>query len=305
MWGIKLAKCREFNVVGNSYFISLATQAFVMKCKKFMSAYNVFGRIQTASLNITYGLADIQGNTFESIIGKPFVNLSPMPQNELNDVSESGFVFRENKFRMDPSLPFDALAMPHFEELNHESLIQIEDNHFVCDCNKMAWFIGLVEHGFNQHKIDPSSRDFAGYIYDSSGKCLECGLRECQPTEKNFLSFASSALIQSNDGESFACSSNPTLPILLKQPADDQTSKTNKNSGKSLTINDIFGKNKEEENKEENPLITDNNIDDEEGSEDETPEDSQLQSSAINYYLHNYLIILPSVLIIINTRVDS
>ena len=87
MWGFKLEDCNEFNALGDSRFFSLASQAFHMKCNKFMLAYNTFDNLQDASLGVTYGVADIQGNTFEKLTGKPFVDLRPI--RETVSVSEA------------------------------------------------------------------------------------------------------------------------------------------------------------------------------------------------------------------------
>ena len=89
MWGFKLQECNEFNVMGpDTRFFSLASQAFHMKCNKFWLAFNTFDNLQDASLSVTYGLADIQGNTFEKLTGKPFVDLRPMA----DIVSQSKFL---------------------------------------------------------------------------------------------------------------------------------------------------------------------------------------------------------------------
>jgi hypothetical protein len=80
MWGFKLDDCIEFNVLGESRFFSLASQAFHMKCNKFMLAYNFFDNLQDSSMGVRYGLADIQGNTFEKLTGKPFVDLRPLSE---------------------------------------------------------------------------------------------------------------------------------------------------------------------------------------------------------------------------------
>ena len=45
-----------------------------------MLAYNTFDNMQDASLSVTYGFADIQGNTFEKLTGKPFVDLRPLSE---------------------------------------------------------------------------------------------------------------------------------------------------------------------------------------------------------------------------------
>ena len=78
MWGFKLEQCNEFNALGESRFFSLASQAFHMKCQKFMLAYNTFDNLQDSSMGVRYGVADIQGNTFEKLTGKPFVDLRPL-----------------------------------------------------------------------------------------------------------------------------------------------------------------------------------------------------------------------------------
>ena len=43
-----------------------------------MLAYNTFDNLQDSSLGVAFGFADIQGNTFEKLIGKPFVDFRPM-----------------------------------------------------------------------------------------------------------------------------------------------------------------------------------------------------------------------------------
>ena len=60
-------------------FFSMASQSFSMKCDKFMAAYNVFGQLQDSAFDVEFGLADIQGNTFETLTGKPFLDLRPRP----------------------------------------------------------------------------------------------------------------------------------------------------------------------------------------------------------------------------------
>ena len=126
-------------------FFSMASQSFSMKCDKFMAAYNVFGQLQDSAFDVEFGLADIQGNTFETLTGKPFLDLRPrptevsrscqpnkicicsilvtfcnvlQPSSEVPSSVQSGFVFRENKFAADPTLPFGSLAMPAFEKVS-------------------------------------------------------------------------------------------------------------------------------------------------------------------------------------------
>ena len=44
-----------------SRFFSLASQAFHMKCKRFMLVQNTFDNLMDSSLGVRYGVADIQG----------------------------------------------------------------------------------------------------------------------------------------------------------------------------------------------------------------------------------------------------
>ena len=78
MYGIQLPKCQEFNVLGMSHFTSLAAHAIKVKCDKFSLAYNWLGHLQDSSLDVEFGLCDIQGNTFHSLGGKPFLHLRPI-----------------------------------------------------------------------------------------------------------------------------------------------------------------------------------------------------------------------------------
>ena len=49
----------------------------------------------------------------------------------------------------------------------------------------MAWFIGAMIHGFDRDVIanGRGSLDFLQKLYDTSGQCLECDLRSCNPIE--------------------------------------------------------------------------------------------------------------------------
>jgi len=54
-WGFKFgteagSSCREFNVLQESSFFSLASQAFLMKCDKVLLLQNTFNKLQDASL---------------------------------------------------------------------------------------------------------------------------------------------------------------------------------------------------------------------------------------------------------------
>ena len=61
-------------------FYALASRAFHMKCNRIQLTNNIFSNLQDASLSVTYGMADIQGNTFEKLTGKPFVDLRPLSE---------------------------------------------------------------------------------------------------------------------------------------------------------------------------------------------------------------------------------
>ena len=59
-------------------------------------------------------------------------------------------MFRENKFALDPSLPFNAFSMPGFMDINNDnSYVDIEANHFVCDCDRMGWMLAAAQHDFD------------------------------------------------------------------------------------------------------------------------------------------------------------
>jgi len=223
MWGFKLASCGEFNALGMTRFFSMASQSFSMKCDKFMAAYNVFGQLQDSAFDVEFGLADIQGNTFETLTGKPFLDLRPRPTEPSSEVPssvQSGFVFRENKFAADPTLPFGSLAMPAFEKVdaNEESYVDIEDNRFVCECDKLAWFIGAATHNFDRDSLEDIGSEKRGYgtldfideLYDTAGKCLRCGLRSCEVVEdENFGDYADSALMLHNGQLKCSASGRP------------------------------------------------------------------------------------------------
>lgn len=171
-------------------------------------SYLIYFSLHDASVNVKSGFINIQGNTFETFTGKPLIKLEPLLQREIGNGSKPGFVFRENKFKADPILPFNALAMPAFDLLQTpEAYVNIEDNHFLCDCNKVGWFVGAMTHGFDRSVIADGrgNLDFLQKLYDTSGKCLECTLRRCDPVEgKSFKNFARSALIK--HGEKLTCS---------------------------------------------------------------------------------------------------
>ena len=59
------------------------------------------------------------------------------------DDSQVAFIFRENQFGSNPALPLNSLALPAYEALsaNPAHHIVIEDNHFVCQCGRMDWYV--------------------------------------------------------------------------------------------------------------------------------------------------------------------
>lgn len=198
MWGFKLENCDEFNALGQSRFFSLASQAFHMKCKRFMLVENTFDNLMDSSLGVRYGVADIQGNTFEKLTGKPFVDMRPMIETNPGESQGSGLIFSGNKFACKPTLPFNAFAMPSYDSINiSEALVRIENNHFSCQCDKMSWFLGAMTKNFDTDVIanGRGSLQFLRKLYDTAGQCLSCGLLKCEETETRFHDFANSALI--------------------------------------------------------------------------------------------------------------
>lgn len=199
MWGFKLENCDEFNALGQSRFFSLASQAFHMKCKRFMLVQNTFDNLMDSSLGVRYGVADIQGNTFEKLTGKPFVDMRPMIETNPGEFNTSGLIFSGNKFACKPTLPFNAFAMPSYDSIKNapEALVRIENNHFTCECDKMSWFLGAMTKNFDTDVIanGRGSLDFLRKLYDTAGKCLSCGLLRCEETQTKFHDFAKSALM--------------------------------------------------------------------------------------------------------------
>jgi len=198
MWGFKLENCDEFNALGDSRFFSLASQAFHMKCKRFMLVQNTFDNLMDSSLGVRYGVADIQGNTFEKLTGKPFQDMRPMIETNPGESQRDGLIFSGNKFACKPTLPFNAFAMPSYDSINiPEAHVSIENNHFSCQCDKMSWFLGAMTKDFDTDVIanGRGSLDFLRKLYDTAGQCLSCGLLKCTETETRFHDFANSALM--------------------------------------------------------------------------------------------------------------
>jgi len=204
MFGVKINDCREFNILGMTHFNTLAAHAIKVKCDKFSLAYNWFGQLHDSSFDVEFGLCDIQGNTFYTLQGKPFLSLAS--QFSLNnEISQMGLVFRENKFVSYPDLPFASLALPSFGNLPlGSSYIDIDNNQFVCDCQAIGWFLTYGKLGFNSAslanvgKVAPRDDvNFIKEVFRSSGSCIECYREDdCRETRETVREFAEMAVRQ-------------------------------------------------------------------------------------------------------------
>ena len=75
------------------------------------------------------------------------------------------FVFRQNKFKADPTLPFNALAMPAFDlvkDLDCDDCI--ESNHFLCDCNKVYYNM-KIDIKTNSDKVNEINVSSISYFF--------------------------------------------------------------------------------------------------------------------------------------------
>lgn len=204
MFGIKIDECKEFNVLGMTHFNSLAAHAIKVKCDKFSLAYNWFGHLHDSSFDVEFGLCDIQGNTFYTLQGKPFLSLAPQFSIH-NEISQMGLVFRENKFVSYPDLPFASLALPSFGNLPlSSSYIDIDSNQFVCDCHSIGWFLAYGKLNFNAvslanvGKVTPRDDiSFIKEVYQSAGSCIECYKEtDCREARGRVNEFAMNAIKQ-------------------------------------------------------------------------------------------------------------
>ena len=64
-----------------------------------MLVQNTFDNLMDSSLGVRYGVADIQGNTFEKLTGKPFVDMRPMI--ETVSIALSFYIFKKIKTYLD------------------------------------------------------------------------------------------------------------------------------------------------------------------------------------------------------------
>ena len=208
--GINIERCQEFSVLGMTHFGSLASHAIKVKCNKFSLAYNWFSYLESSSLDVEYRLCDIQGNVFHTLAGKPFQLLVPASQGETTEISMAGFVFRENKFAA--SLPSSSLAFPSFHQLSLSgAYLDIENNHFSCSCDHLAWFSAFGKFGYTSNRwaevgviMDPSTITFIRQVYNTAGSCIECDQQECVVTGVALREFVGSAITLLQD-ESVIC----------------------------------------------------------------------------------------------------
>jgi len=211
MFGIKIAKCLKFNILGMTHFSSLAAHAIKLQCEMFSLAYNWFGHLHDSSFDVEYSLCDIQGNTFYSLAGKPFLNLkqSSVTDESSNKIPMTGFVFRENKFVSEPVLPFASLLMPHYKQFSY---VDVEDNQFTCNCLKIGWLLAFVKFGHNSHTLAQTgsshvddvvfggSTAFIKDIFENAGPCLECDSMECHDSSLTLAEFADEAVFNGDKG---------------------------------------------------------------------------------------------------------
>merc|ERR1711915_245153 len=172
--------------------------------------------------DIEYCLCDIQGNTFNSLAGKPFTNLRPTKgKSKPNETKISGLIFRKNKFVSEPILPVGSLAMPSFDLLTPEySIIDIESNLFPCSCLQLDWFLIFGKFGQNAESLIPEARgpkSFVKQLYKSAGNCLVCDAVKCEATSETLKSYTESELERLEDGQ-MKCKGSM---MSMKSPGDN------------------------------------------------------------------------------------
>ena len=221
MFGIKIAKCQQFNVLGMTHFSSVASHGIKLACDKFSLAYNWFGHLHDSSFDVEYGLCDIQGNTFYTLSGKPFLSLKQTSKSEGNvqGMPMTGFVFRENKFVSEPVLPFGSLSMPHYRQQSTSSdYVDVDDNQLTCNCLKIGWLLAFARFGYNSRTLaqagihhhhhhhlannghSSGTTTFIQEMFANAGPCLECDTMECRDSDLSIVSYADLALDMDKDG---------------------------------------------------------------------------------------------------------
>lgn len=209
MFGIKIERCGEFNILAMTQFTSLAAHAIKAKCDKFSMAYNWFGQLHDSSFDVEFGLCDIQGNTFNSLQGKPFLSLTPyfnLDQSQPQENMMMGLVFRENKFLSQPTLPWASLALPSFNNLSPSaSYIDVDSNQFVCDCQAVGWLLAFGKLNYNSKSLSKVGRveaedSFTKEIFMTAGDCLECEGEKCGDTGERMTDFADRVISPESSG---------------------------------------------------------------------------------------------------------
>ena len=161
-------------------------------------------------IDVEFGLCDIQGNTFQSLQGKPFLSLTPYFSLEPGSSQENtvGLVFRENKFLSQPSLPWAALALPSFARLSPStSYIDIDTNQFVCDCQALDWLLafGKLNHNAvalsNIGRLQNQAGRFTREMFRTAGSCLTCHGEKCAETGESLAAFADRVVSQDSAGQ--------------------------------------------------------------------------------------------------------
>ena len=209
MFGIKIDQCGEFNILAMTQFTSLAAHAIKATCDKFSLAYNWFGQLHDSSFDVEFGLCDIQGNTFNSLQGKPFLSLTPyFPMDPTKaKLPMMGLVFRENKFIAQPTLPWASLALPSFTNLSpSDSYVDVDSNQFVCDCQTTGWLLAFGKLNYNAvslsnvGRLESRASSFTKEMFMTAGPCLQCNGQQCANTGQTMTSFADEAISLDDSG---------------------------------------------------------------------------------------------------------
>jgi len=217
MFGMKIERCREFNILGMTQFNSLAAHAIKAKCDKFSLAYNWFGHLHDSSFDVEFGLCDIQGNTFRSLQGKPFLSLTPyFNLDPATSQENTGLVFRENRFLSQPSLPWASLALPSFSQLSPStSYLDIDTNQFVCDCPALDWLLAFGKLNYNSvalsniGRLQSQTGSFTREMFRTAGSCLHCQGEKCAETGETLADFADRVISEDSNAGEVTCQGRP------------------------------------------------------------------------------------------------